>query len=170
MGGILPTHRRCASQPPIRKNPLVVAGVICQDSLRYEGVLFGIEFSYIKPNMKKIITICLLAAFAVATNLNLVAADKPAPAEKGEKKAPRSLPFRGKIEAVDKVAKTIKVGERTFHITSTTKLAKAGKPAILEDAAVGEEVGGAYREGDGGRMELVSLRIGAKPTDKKKQE
>lgn len=118
--------------------------------------------------MKKLIAICLLAAFASASTFNLTAADTPVPAEKGEKKAPKSLPFRGKIAAVDKVANTIKVGERTFHVTSTTKMAKAGKPAILDDATVGEEVGGAYREADGGKLELVSLRIGAKPKEEKK--
>ena len=40
---------------------------------------------------------------------------------------------------------------------------KAGKPALIDDAAVGDEVGGAYREGEGGKLEVVSLRLGPKP-------
>lgn len=133
--------------------------------------------------MKKLIVSLLLCAGVACATLNLTAADKPAdkPAapEKGDKKgekkgdknadkkAARSLPFHGKVTAVDKDAKVLTVGERKFQATSTTKIVKAGKPAILTDAHVGDEVGGAYREVDGGKLELVSLRIGPKPEEKK---
>ncbi len=129
-------------------------------------------------HMKKLIASLFVCAVATCTALDLTAADKPAdkPAspEKGEKKAekkadkkaPRSIPFRGKVSAVDKDSKVLTVGERRFHATSSTKIMKAGKPAILTDAQVGEEVGGAYREVDGGKLELVSLRIGPKPEEK----
>jgi hypothetical protein len=90
------------------------------------------------------------------------APDRPATAD-GEKKSLRSVPFRGKIDVLDKSAKTFKVGTRTFQVVSDTKIMKAGKPAMIEDAAVGDEVGGAYREGEGGKLELVSLRLGPKP-------
>src|SRR5262245_1643964 len=116
--------------------------------------------------MKKLSTLCLIAAATALCNLHLTAADhKPAPAEKGEKgekgeKKTKHLPFHGKVDAVDKNAKTLKVGERTFHVTSTTKITKAGKPAILEDAGVGEEVAGSYHEGEEGKLEVMSLRIG----------
>jgi hypothetical protein len=53
-------------------------------------------------------------------------------------------------------------------VTSETKIAKAGKPATLDDATVGEEVGGAYHQAEGGKMELMSLRIGAKPAKEAK--
>ncbi len=129
--------------------------------------------------MKKLIASLFICAVATCTTLTLTAADKPAdkPAapEKGgkkndknaDKKAARSLPFRGKVTAVDKDAKVLTVGERKFHVTATTKIMKTGKPAILTDAQVGDEVGGAYREVDGGKLELVSLRIGPKPEEKK---
>lgn len=131
--------------------------------------------------MKKLIASLFICAVAVCTTLTLTAADKPAdkPAapEKGEKKgeknadkkAARPLPFHGKVTAVDKDAKVLTVGERKFHATSTTKIMKAGKPAILTDAHAGEEVGGAYREVEGGKLELVSLRIGPKPEEKEKK-
>ncbi len=86
-------------------------------------------------------------------------------AAEGDKKPTgvRSMPFRGKIDALDKAARTIKVGARQFQVVDTTKIMKAGKASSLEEAAMGEEVGGAYREADSGKLELVSLRLGAKP-------
>lgn len=120
--------------------------------------------------MKKLIVLTLAAAVGVLCSLNVVAADKPdKKTEKAEKKEIRP-PFNGKISAVDKTARTIKVGERTFSITPTTKIMMAGKPATLEDVKVGEEVGGQYREGDGGKLEVLSLRVGPKPEKKPKND
>ena len=112
--------------------------------------------------MKRLIIALSIAAFAAIGTLPIRAADdKPAT----EPKAPptRSLPFRGKIDSVDKQAKTVKVGERVFQITSDTRIMKDGKPATLDDAKAGEEVGGAYREGSDKKLNLVSLRLGARP-------
>lgn len=123
--------------------------------------------------MKKIILILTVAVLAATSTLPLIAAD-PKPADKKEapakEAAPRALPFRGKIAAVDKQAKTIKVGERTFQVTADTKINKAGKPATLDDATVDEEVGGSYREGTDKKLNLVSLRIGARPDAAPKKE
>ena len=121
--------------------------------------------------MKKLLSICLIGIFTSLSVPLVHAADKPAPAENGEKKAPRGLPFHGKIAAVDAATKVITVGERKFHVTATTKFVKAGKPATFADATVGEEVGGSYRE-EGGKLELASLRIGPKAaeTPKAKKE
>ena len=107
---------------------------------------------------------------------HVIANDRPAAADGTKKPATtRSVPFHGKIDGLDKSARTIKVGARQFQVVDATKIMKAGKPSTLDDAAVGEEVGGAYREADGGKLELVSLRIGAKPgkeegTTKKEKE
>jgi hypothetical protein len=122
--------------------------------------------------MRKLLSSLLIAAVAAClVTLPAPAADKkPAPEEKkGEKKGPNPIPFRGKISAVDKAAKTVTVGERKFHVLATTKVNKAGKPATLDDAVVGEDVGGAYLEGEGGRLELRSLRLGP-PAKKPKPE
>src|SRR5690349_17873467 len=90
----------------------------------------------------------LLVAVIAGAPVRVLAEDKPAVEKKeppkGEKKK-AVTPFTGKLTAVDKTAKTIKVGERTFHITSETKIHKGGKPATLDDAVVGEVVGGAAR-------------------------
>jgi len=110
--------------------------------------------------MKKLIVSVIVAAFAAISVIPVTAADEK-PADKAP--AARAIPFRGKIAAVDKQAKTIKIGERTFHITADSKIAKAGKPATLDDATVGEDVGGQYREGADKKLNVVSLRIGPRP-------
>jgi hypothetical protein len=111
--------------------------------------------------MKKLITTILVAVITATVTLSASAADAK-PADKKEA-VPRAIPFRGKIDSVDKTAKTIKVGERTFQVTADTRIMKAGKPATLDDATSGEEVGGAYREGADKKLNLVSLRVGARP-------
>ena len=118
--------------------------------------------------MKTLIALCLIATFTSLSASRSIGADKPVPAEKPATKAARALPFHGKVAAVDKDAKVLTVGERKFHAAPTTRIMKAGKPATLTDAVVGDEVGGAYREVESGKLELVSLRIGPKPADKKK--
>ena len=99
--------------------------------------------------------------------------DKPAAEKKepvkGEKKK-GGIPFRGKLDAVDKTAKTIKVGERVFQITSDTRLMKAGKPATLDDGVVGEEVAGNYTQADDGKLMARSVRFGPKPEAKAEGE
>lgn len=90
---------------------------------------------------------------------------KAAAVAEGEKAAKKQgvIPFRGKIGAVDKSAKTITVGERTFTVADDTRIMKAGKKAELGEAAVGEEVGGSYKKTDDGKLVLQMLRIGPKP-------
>ncbi len=127
--------------------------------------------------MNKIITrlafISLLSVLIAGAPVRVFAEDKSDKKEHaGEKK--KGKPFKGKVDAVDKTAKTIKVGERTFQITSDTKIVKAGKPATFDDAVVGEEIGGTYHKTDDGKMVAVSIRLGAKPegeaASKKKKE
>ena len=109
--------------------------------------------------MKKLALALTLAAFAAFTTLTIVAADaKPAAAP-----AARAIVFNGKLDAVDKQAKTIKIGERVFHVTSTTRISKAGKQATLDDAKVGDEAAGQYRESEDKKLNLLSLRVGPKP-------
>ena len=127
--------------------------------------------------MKKLFGIAMLAAAIFALPSLIQAADDKAPdAPKPEKKLP-GLPFNGKISAVDKVAKTITLGEtdkaRVFQITSETKIKKSNKPATFDDVLVGENVGGYARKHPDGKLEVVTLNTGlparnakAKPADK----
>lgn len=114
----------------------------------------------------KLIAIGLIAAFAVGS-VGVVHAQE-AKAESGApagSKRKGVVPFHGKINEIDKAAKTINIGKekkRTIQITDQTKITKNGKPATLDDANAGDEVGGAYRNANG-KLEASSLRIGPKP-------
>jgi hypothetical protein len=114
--------------------------------------------------ISKLALASLLAAFTLGVVAQLPAQEKKegttAPPAK-EKKV--NLTLHGKIAAVDKTAKTIKVGESTLQVTSTTKITKAGKPATLDDATVGEDVSVSYKKTEDGKSELLSLRIGPRP-------
>jgi hypothetical protein len=104
----------------------------------------------------------------LAQTTNKAAADKKSATTKkevGEKKK-GAHPFRGKLAAVDKTAKTIKIGKSTYVITSETKITKDGKPATLADAVVDEQVTGYAKPADDGSMVATSLKIGAKAESK----
>ena len=113
---------------------------------------------------KSILKFALLSLLAVAVAGTPVAlqaqnASTNAPAKKHN----GPLPFHGKLSAIDNTAKTISLGNETIQITSATKISKAGKPAMLEDGAVGDEVAGSYKKDADGKLEAVSLRFGPKP-------
>ena len=93
--------------------------------------------------------------------------NKPA-AEKKEKaaKKPSAGPFHGKLAALDKAAKTITVGKRTFQITSETKIIKAGKPATLEDGVVDETVSGYVQPTEDGKLVATKVTFGPKAENK----
>ena len=111
------------------------------------------------------------AALRAQDATNAPAAEKKAPVEKkttkkaaGKKATPASLPFHGKVKAIDNNAKTLSVGTETFQITSETKISKSGKPATLSDGADGDEVSGSYHKDAEGKLDATSVRFGAKPT------
>jgi hypothetical protein len=81
-------------------------------------------------------------------------------------KSKAAHPFHGKLAAVDKIAKTIKVGESVYQITSATKITKDGKPATLEDGVVGDPVSGYIKPTEDGKMPATTVRFGAKADDK----
>lgn len=70
-----------------------------------------------------------------------------------------TIPFRGRVIEVNKTEMTIKVGQRTFYMTSSTRITKAGKPATFDEIAVGDMVTGSYKKTAEGKLELVSVRI-----------
>ena len=80
---------------------------------------------------------------------------------KGEK-SPHAGPFHGKLAALDKAAKTITVGKRTFQITSETKIKRGGKAATLDQGVVGEEVSGYVKPTDGGKWLATTVNLGPK--------
>jgi hypothetical protein len=97
--------------------------------------------------------------------LALLGGAEPAPPGKPTV-AKGTPPFTGIVQKVDKTANTVtlngKDGGRVFHITPQTKITKAGQPATLADAKVGEEAAGIFKDTDGKRT-AISLRLGPKP-------
>jgi hypothetical protein len=85
-------------------------------------------------------------------------------------KKPHSLPFHGKLKAVDNNGKTISVGERTFQVTSETKIMKDDKPALLADGVVDQPVTGAYLASADGKLNATTINFGKAAKSSKKKE
>jgi hypothetical protein len=99
-----------------------------------------------------------------AQTTNKPAAEKTSAAPGADtEKTPKAGPFHGKLVALDRAAKTITVGKRTFQITSETKLKKAGKPATLGAGVVGEVVSGYVKPSPDGKLVATTVNFGPKP-------
>ena len=96
------------------------------------------------------------------TNTNKAPVEKKAAVKDAAEKKPVAGPFHGKLAALDKTAKTITVGKRTFQVTSETKIHKAGKPATFEEGVVGEEVSGYVKPTDDGKLVATTVNFGPK--------
>lgn len=121
-----------------------------------------------QKHISTIITIGLLTAAAITAPVRACADEKQPSAEAADtEQKPGRIPFTGKLNAVDKTAKSItldgKLKKRTIWLTAQTRVTKAGKPASLDDAVIGEEVGGQCMKNAEGKEEAVSLRLGPKP-------
>jgi len=95
-----------------------------------------------------------------ATHTNKDNAAKPVTEKKDQK--PNPGPFHAKLMAVDKKARTITVGKRTFLVTADTKFNKGGKPAGLDDGVIGEPVSGYVKPNDEGRLVATKVNFGPK--------
>ena len=126
-------------------------------------------------SLLRIGAVSLLAAAIAGMPVQLLAqsTNKPATTKKSatakkessaKKKA--AHPFHGKLAAVDKVAKTIKIGESVYQITSETKITKNGKPATLDEGVVGEPVSGYAKPAEDDKMVATSVRFGGKADEK----
>jgi hypothetical protein len=120
----------------------------------------------------RLTTLTLLAAAIALQPAQLRGQEKPKAETKEtpKKQTQTKGPFIGKLAAMDKTAKTITVGKRTFSITSETKIYKAGKPAILDDAVLGEEVSGGFKTADDGKLVVTKLNIGPKADSKSSEK
>ena len=126
-----------------------------------------------KKSTLKLSLFGLLAIALAGMPVQLRAENTNTPAAEKKIKKPAATPFHGKLKATDKTAKTISIGETTVHITSETKITKAGKPATLEDGVVGEDVAGAYKKSEDGMLKATSVRFGPRPgapAETKKEE
>jgi hypothetical protein len=96
---------------------------------------------------------------------NLPTAPQPAPLHK----KPANLPYHGKLVSLDTKAKTLTVGTMVLLVSSHTHIVKDGQPATLEQGVVGENVSGAYRKSDDGKLHAVSIFYGTRPELKRRQ-
>ena len=98
-----------------------------------------------------------------AQSTNKAASEKKATKDQKDSSEHKSAhPFRGKLAAIDKNAKTITVGKSVYQITSETKIKKNEKPAVLDDGVVGEPVSGYVKPGENGKMVASTLYFGAR--------
>jgi hypothetical protein len=89
------------------------------------------------------------------------------------KPATRPIPFRGKISAVDQSAKTFtlggKKGTRTFKVTDSTTITKAGGvAATMTDITVNEHARGTSLKQDDGTFEAKTVNLGPPTAAEKK--
>jgi hypothetical protein len=120
-------------------------------------------------NISKIAVLSLFTAAALVAMPALSRAEGTstnAPASSGQTPAkPKphgNLPFHGNLSAVDTKALTLTVGTLTLQVTSDTLITKNGKSATLADGVVGEQVSGAYKKTDGGKLNATSVHFGGK--------
>jgi hypothetical protein len=122
-------------------------------------------------NMKNIIkltTLGLVAAALITTPVWSLAQDAGATAASPSTNAPAvqkkkngTLPFKGKLAAVNATAGTFTVGELNLNITSTTKISTNAVPATLADFKVGDNVTGAYKKTADGTLNATTLKLAA---------
>jgi hypothetical protein len=120
-----------------------------------------------------LISAACIAALALCTPLTASAQFKKttpsptaSPAASPPAKAPRSIPFRGKISAVDQTEKTFSIAgkekTRTFKIVEGSVITKDGKPGTMADLAENDDVTGSYWKREDGSLEVRSVKAGAK--------
>jgi hypothetical protein len=123
----------------------------------------------------KITTLCLFAAALVAMPVLSSAQDNNAPASPNQTapakpKKHSNPPFHGKLSAVDMSAKTLTAGTLTLQITPDTRITKDGRqPATLSDGKVGQPISGSYKKTDDGKLNVVTVRFGARNGEKPKK-
>ena len=136
----------------------------------------------------KFISVTCIAALALCVPVSGWAKEKksasPAPAASTSPaasaaaspaaKAPRAIPFHGKISAVDKTARTFSIAgkekTRVFKIMEGTVITKDGNPATMADVVENEDVRGSYWKRADGSLETKTVKLGQKTEAKMKSK
>src|SRR4051812_12499277 len=79
-------------------------------------------------------------------------------------------PFHGKLAAMDKSARTITVGKRTFQVVADSKIQKNGKPATFDDGVVDQEVSGYFKTAPDGKLVATKVTFGPKASSKSSEK
>jgi hypothetical protein len=120
---------------------------------------------------KHVLQLAILGMLAITltanpTSLRAQSGDMSVAEKESKPKKPHLVPFHGKVKAVDNAAKTVSVGDRTFQVTSETKISRDDKPALLADGVVDEPVTGAYRTTEDGKMSATTINFGKKAKER----
>lgn len=115
-------------------------------------------------NVIQLATIGLMAMAITGNQLNLNAQDTTPSAAAEKAPTPKTMPFNGKLKEIDKDTGIVKIGNRTFKLTEDTKYLQGS----VDEAKIGEKVGGSYWKADDGTLTVNSIRFGAKPKKEKK--
>ena len=102
---------------------------------------------------------------APGSSESVLASKNPVNTAVKEKKA---VPFHGTLKAMDVKAGTFVIGQRTFEVNTTTRISKAGQPAHLQDARIGDLLTGTYRKAADQKLLAASVYIGGKGSGKPK--
>ncbi len=111
----------------------------------------------------------LLAAFTTQPNVRAAGAEKPAASsttkEAGSRKFNRTVPFRGKVAALDAQKKTFTLSgpkQRVFQLSTDTQIEKGGQPAAIEDITTGDEARGLCQIDEDGQRVVIKASFGPK--------
>ncbi len=72
----------------------------------------------------------------------------------------------GKVNAINKAAKTMVVGEQTIQVTDTTKISRGKTRGRFTDFMVGDVVNISYGKGNDNKLEAFSISYGRLPSKK----
>lgn len=119
-----------------------------------------------KNALVKFVAVGLFAAAVISMPVGSYAGDMGGKPDTQATATGKSVPFHGKVAALNATTMTVTVGERTFQGTGETKITRNGNPAKLSEAAVGDNVGGAYKKSEDGTLTATTLNFNSE--DKKK--
>jgi Cu/Ag efflux protein CusF len=112
--------------------------------------------------MKNVISMATIGLMAIAiagTQLNLNAQEAGSTTASVQAAKPKTIPFHGTLKGIDKEAGTVTVGSRTFTLTENTTYLQGS----VDEAKVGDKVGGSYWKAEDGVLMVNSIRFGPKP-------
>ena len=113
----------------------------------------------------------LFAAFTNQPNVRAAGTEKTAASstnskEAGSPKFNRTVPFRGKVAALDALKKTFTLSgpkQRVFQLSTDTQIEKGGHPAAIGDIATGDEARGLCQIDEDGQRIVIKASFGPKP-------
>ena len=121
---------------------------------------------------RKVLLVAIASVALAGTDVYGQTNTRTAPAQSGGTAAnlqvkQKKLPYRGKLAAVDKTARSLTVGKRTFYVTPETKLSKNSQPLRFDQLVVGDLVTGSYVKAADGKLLAATVYLGGKNAEAK---